>query len=465
MPARVPTRPILIVSAALAWCLLLFAVATSRADQTIKFQVDAGNYDRANTPIKFEIAVPSELEKVQLASVKDDAGNVLVGQLTAPSLLAAPQSSSDKVSRELHFILPELKAGQSKTFTATLSASPPAASKSSAQTFRWSDTAGEYDDLLFGDRPVLRYMYHKLDESSDESRMATFKPYHHVFDPETGTQLLTKGPEGTHTDWPHHHGVFYGFREVTYDGGKKCDIWHCPAAYQEHAAFLSAEAGPVLGRQLMEINWVAEPSRADTLNHHSATPDTPNVTFAKEKREVTVYNVPGGTLMEFASSLNAILPPVHLDGDPQHSGFHFRANNEVMQSTKNQTYFLRPDGKGPLAVHEGKGNTGDETRNWDPKAKTPDPRTINMPWDAMSVVIGGKRYSIAYLDNERNPKESRASEREYGRIGNYFVADLVDTKKPLDVNYRLWIQSGDMTVPQCASLDADFDTPPAVTLK
>jgi hypothetical protein len=81
------------------------------------------------------------------------------------------------------------------------------------------------------------------------------------------------------------------------------------------------------------------------------------------------------------------------------------------------------------------------------------------------VVIGGKRYTIAYLDNERNPKPSRGSEREYGRIGNYFVADLKDKEKPLDVNYRLWIQSGEMTVPQCTSLDADFNDPPVVTVK
>jgi hypothetical protein len=284
--------------------------------------------------------------------------------------------------------------------------------------------------------------------------METFKPYHHVFDP-TGEILLTKGPGGL---WPHHHGVFYGFREVTYDSGKKTDIWHCPAAFQEHSAFLASEAGPVLGRQLLLINWVAEPKL-----EKGAKGDEDNQTFAKEKREVTVYSVPGGTLLEFASRLNAILPPVHLDGDPQHSGFHFRANEDVHTLADNKTYFLRPDGKGPLTEHEGKGNQGDETRNWD--AKTKDPRTVNLPWDAMSVVVDGNRYTVAYLDNSKNPKESRGSEREYGRIGSYFVADLTDTEKPLDVNYRLWIQAGEMTVDACSALDADFNDPPTVTLK
>ena len=293
-------------------------------------------------------------------------------------------------------------------------------------------------------------MYHKLDESSKEARDATFKPYHHVFDPAEGKQLLTKGPGGL---WPHHHGVFYGFRDVTYGDGKKCDIWHCPAAFQEHSKTLREEAGPVLGRQVLEINWFSEPKLAK-----GAKGDEPNDLFAKEYREMTAYDVPGGTLLEFASRLTALMPPVHLDGDPQHSGFHFRASEDVHARHVKETYYLRTDGKGPFTENGGK---GDETRNWDAKGK--DPRTINLPWDAMSMVVGNKRYTVAYLDKRTNPKEARFSERDYGRIGSYFVADVTD--KPLDVNYRLWIQDGEMTVPQVAALDADFDDPPTVTVK
>ena len=48
---------------------------------------------------------------------------------------------------------------------------------------------------------------------------------------------------------------------------------------------------------------------------------------------------------------------MRLDGDPQHAGFHFRANQEVAKNGKENTYYLRPDGKGKLG----------DTRNWDPK--------------------------------------------------------------------------------------------------
>jgi hypothetical protein len=376
-------------------------------------------------------------------------------------LFAASAASNDSQgARELHFILPDLKAGQSKQFTLTIPGHAPISDEDGkpGNQFHWRDTPGEYDDLVFNNRPVLRYMYHALDESSKESRFATFKVFHHVFDPVTGNVLLTHTPDPLGY-YPHHRGVFYGFYRATYDGNKTCDIWHCPAAFQEHSAFLASEAGPVLGRQLLEINWFAEPKL-----EKGAKGDEPNALFAKEKRQLTAYNIPGGTLIDFASRLTPLLPPLHLDGDPQHSGFHFRAADDVHSKYVKQTYFLRPDGKGPLTEHADMGPQGDETRNWDKDPAKRSPNTVNLPWDAMSFVLGDKRYTVAYLDNSRNPKESRGSERAYGRIGSYFVTD-VTAEKPLDVNYRLWIQAGEMTIPQCVTLDADFDDPPTVTVK
>src|SRR5262249_59918429 len=107
-----------------------------------------------------------------------------------------------------------------------------------------------------------------------------------------------------------------------------------------------------------------------------------SMTFATEERELTAYAVPGGTLIDFASILKTDLKSVKLDGDPQHSGFHFRANMDVANKTKGETYYLRPDGKGQPG----------ETRNWE--AKKPDPKTVNLPWDAMCFVLDGKRYTV-----------------------------------------------------------------------
>jgi len=166
------------------------------------------------------------------------------------------------------------------------------------------------------------------------------------------------------------------------------------------------------------------------------------IEFATEERELWFVPLPGGLLVEFRSHLSTDLSEgVKLDGDPQHAGFHFRANAAVEDVAK-QTYFLRPDGKGELG----------EERNWDPKTKK---GPVNLPWNAMSFVLDGKRRTVLYLDHPDNPKEARQSERTYGRIGTYFEHAL-KPNKPLFVRYRLWIQDGEMTGEQCEAWSRAF---------
>jgi hypothetical protein len=173
--------------------------------------------------------------------------------------------------------------------------------------------------------------------------------------------------------------------------------------------------------------------------------------FAEEQREVGVYNVPGGQFIEFASVVSTVDGPIKLDGDPQHAGFHFRADNEVNDKTAKQTYYLRPDGKGAPG----------ETRNWD--SKKPDPKTVNEPWKAMSFVLGDKRYTALRLDHPQNPGEDRSSERDYGRFGGYFEYE-VTRDAPLKVQYRVWLQDGELTAEDAERMHADFTDPPKVTV-
>ena len=124
-----------------------------------------------------------------------------------------------------------------------------------------------------------------------------------------------------------------------------------------------------------------------------------------------------GWRVDFTSTLTALEDKVRLDGDPQHAGFHFRANAEV-EKTKDETYFLSPEGKGERA----RKSTGTRRARQGPKDR---------PWTAMSFVVGGKRYTCVYLDHPDNPKEARQSERTYGRVGTYFEYDLTKDK-PLE---------------------------------
>jgi hypothetical protein len=354
--------------------------------------------------------------------IRTAAGESIHGQVTAASLGHAGNAGG---KRELHFVLPSLKAGASAKLTATLGSEEV---KKTPKAFAWHDTPGEYAELSFGSpaRPVMRYMYKALDDSSKEAREQTYKVFHHLYDP-AGQQLVTKGPGGQYT---HHRGLFYAFNRVTYGDGKKADVWHCTGdAHQSHEGFIASAAGPVLGRHRVAVDW------------HGVAKEV----FAKEERELTVYHVPSGHLVEFASLVRTTGGPVRLDGDPQHAGFHFRAAQEVAEKTKGETYYLRPDGRGKPG----------ETRNWDPKSgKGP----VNLPWNAMSFVVGGQRYTALYLDHRQNPKEARYSERDYGRFGSYFEYDLT-AEKPLLVNYRVWLQEGELTGEEAARLAADFAEP------
>jgi hypothetical protein len=301
-----------------------------------------------------------------------------------------------------------------------------------AEGFQWQEEPGKHLDLTYNGKPALRYMYEALDESTSERREATFKPYHHVFSPD-GLTMLTNGANAKM--YPHHHGVFYGFNKCSYDG-KEADVWHCrDGAYQSHEKELDRKADANGASHTVSIDWRG----------------TDGQPFAHEQREVSVTRAKNGDaegwLMDFRSQLTPVGEKVHVDGDPQHAGFHFRAAPEVADKTKGQTYYLRTDGKGK----EG------GTINWEPaKANSEESKkAVNRPWNTMSIVVGGKRYTIVYLDHPENPKPARYSERDYGRFGSYFVADATK-EKPLKVKYRLWVQEGEMTVDECEALHQAF---------
>ncbi len=318
--------------------------------------------------------------------------------------------------------------------TAAQTAAPMAAA---APVFHWVEVPGQSFDLHYGDQMAVRYMCAPFDDSTPRRRDETYKPFHHVFIPDGSVQLTKGDPDGL---YPHHRGLFYGFRVVTYGGGKKCDIWHCTeGTHQTAEGLISQHADAESGGHVVAIDWHGREGEV----------------FAHEKRGLEVHKMPGGLVIDFTSRLEtADGQPIHLDGDPQHAGFHFRAAQEELTNSKEadqnkdkKIYFLRTDGKGKVG----------ETRNWDAASKDAkmNEDTTNRPWLAMCFELHGKRYTVLYIDHPDNPKPARYSERAYGRFGSYFVAD-VTKEKPLDIKYRVWVQEGEMTVDQCAAMQKYF---------
>jgi len=414
--------------------LLLVTGPVLEAAPTMKIRLDvrAGKHDRKQTPLVASVPLPVAKIASSAVILTDAAGRRVAAQLTAPRLLHSKQPNA-----ELHWILRGLKAGTSTHFTATIGPRNEGDGRS-RPGFTWRDTLGRYADVLIGDRPVVRYMYRAY-ENDPAKRDLNNKPFHHVFDP-AGPRLLTKGTGGLYT---HHQGLFYGFTRCTFPGGK-CNTWYCHEGEHElHREMLAREEGQVLARHRTSIDW----------NDLKGKP------FCREHRELAVFAVAGGTLIEWSSRLWSVRGTVTLDGDAQHAGFQFRADDEVAKrQSEKLVYYLRPDGKGaPGATRNPVKDKGPE----DPANKP----MVNMPWNVMSFVLGPQRYSAVYIDSPRNPKPSFASERAYGRFGGWFgKRTLVEGKQPIELVYRVWVQRGEMTGADANRLSADFTDPPRVAV-
>ena len=385
-------------------CGCLLVGLGQAADNSLQLTVSAGRHDRTNTPVTVLIDAPAGAQSVVLT---DESGAKIPGQVTAPGLKHADAEGKS----ELHFLVPSLAKGQSVTLTGQFSSDSP------AESFAWVDQPDEYAELTYDGRPVMRYMCLKL---TDENRDDAFKVYHHLYDP-AGTRFVTKGPGSLYT---HHRGLFFGYCHITHEGGK-ADTWSDRNTPETHGGYLAQEAGPVLGRHLVAVDWRG--SKGDV--------------FLKEQRELAVFKIPTGVLVEFTARCSTTGGKVNLDGNAPHAGFQFRAAAEVAEQTQKETYYLRPDGKGEMGQARAK--------------------AFDLPWDAISFVIDQKRYTVAYLDRPDNPKPAEYNERTYGRFGSFFRYEL-DNNKDLTVNYRVWLQDGEMTVDQATALSNDFVEPPEV---
>lgn len=298
--------------------------------------------------------------------------------------------------------------------------------------YAWNDVPEEsYCELTLGDRPLVRYMYAPLDETSASTRDATYKPFLHVYSPD-GSQLITKGPGGL---FPHHRGIFFGFNKITYGpNNKKCDTWHCRGkAHQQHEKFSEMKADADGGVLESIVHWHGREGEH----------------FATETRCQTVAMQDGVMQIDFRTTLTPTeeVGEINLDGDPQHAGVQFRASQKVPDETAKKTYYIRTDGKG---------EPGDY-RNWNQNnAKDPmNGETTNRPWLAASFVIDDQRYTVLRLDHPSNPRPSHYSERDYARFGSFFTTDL-STEEPLKLNYRFIVKQGEMTVEECQDFSDAF---------
>jgi len=289
--------------------------------------------------------------------------------------------------------------------------------------FQWeTDEAKGVSELKIGKQPVLRYMF-AYDDSSPERLHDTYKVYHHVYGP--GAQrVITKGPGGEYT---HHRGLFLAWNKTGYEG-KLSDFWHCTQGnHQRHAKFISQAADAKHGSMTAEIHW----------NDGQGKP------VIVETRTVAASLLPApvvGWQIDFTSSLLSQRGTITLDGDRQHAGVQFRADQPV--AVAKSARYIRPAGfpEDPKAVE-----VNDATQ--------PDAH-VNLGWLAMTYELDGQEYTVQYCEDPALPKPSRYSERPYGRFGAFFKTQL-EADKPLLLKYRLNVTAG--TPPTRETLQGEYE--------
>lgn len=405
------------------------AASNAQASDDLTLRISAGEKDRAASPVSTMIVLPTDFGTDIVVEAHTADGQAIAVQVTRLSLLDKPiESEEGFTAHRLWLSAPAIAAGESLDVIVTRV--EPGKIDESADGFRWKDEAGQHSDLRYDDRPVMRYQYAAY-VNEESKRDLNNKPFHHLFD-STGEMLVTKGSGGNYT---HHQGLFYGFTRITRDGVTS-NLWYChDGEFQSHEEVLEETAGPVLGRHRVRITW----------RNQAGEP------LCSEIREMTAYHAEGGTLVQFASKLSSAGGTLVLDGDPQHAGFQFRAADEVAVREKEKlTYYLRVDGKG---------EPGQE-RNF-----PEDPSMKDLPWNAMSFVLGDKRFTAVYVDHPQNPKPSFYSERIYGRFGSWFgTQTLEEGGEPIAITYRIWLQDGEMSVEDAQNLSTNFAAPTKVEM-
>lgn len=268
--------------------------------------------------------------------------------------------------------------------------------------FSFKDHPGESLDVLRDGKVIARYM-DAHDITTPERRNETYKPYLHVFDAE-GAAPITKGAGGT---LPHHRGIYIGWNKIGV-GGKTYDRWHMSGGDQVHEKFLAQKAGADQATFTSLVRWTGA-KQEDSIIEEERT-----LTFLPPP-------APAYALIDMHSKLKAVAGDTALDGDPEHSGLHFRPADELIRAKT--TYLYPVENANP---HKDRG----------------------YPWFGETFTVKGKSYSVIYLNHPANPKDAAASAyRDYGRFGAFWKTSI-PAQGTAEFRARFLVVAGEMPAPE-----------------
>ena len=367
---------------------MVLLIASGVSADEVKIDVNRADIARVNTPMT------QTLDK----DAAVDAGVVTLTAAGGQPLIAQVDKAGDGVV--LRWVEPDLAAGATKSYAIRPAGKP-------TSTFDFRDGDGSRD-LRYGEANIWRDMI-KWDEADREN---TFKPFRHVFafDRPGSKTFITKGPGG---QYPHHRGIFFGFK-ASVDGEDLGDFWHGrPKVTQRHVKYLAEEefAGPVAARVAAVTDWVRDDGKTAVV---------------RDTRTSTTWRIADHHyVFDYDIAVRSLLDkPVKIFADAHHGGFHFRASQQVAETRgangkPGSAKYVRPTSAK---------NNGNDI--W-----------ADCPWVQCAFEVDGRPYAVTIFDHPSNPRPTTFSTRPYGRFGAYFATD-VSPAEPLRLKYRVVIRAG-----------------------
>ena len=232
-----------------------------------------------------------------------------------------------------------------------------------------------------------------------------FKPYLHAFGSE-GVRLTNSGLDkdgkkaGT---FGHHRGIYIGWNRIESELGRR-DLWHMKGTQMEVNQFTQLVTTSEHAVTEAHIVWRAglSSSLAEDL-------------LIDEHRTIS-FSRPNGTdtQIDFSTRLKAARD-LNLNGDLQHAGVHFRAENEVANRRSETAYVWSPD----LEAN----NRGMKSSEWQ--------------WATLIFPIGDRWFRCTEMTAPSNGF-SELSWRDYGRFG-FFDKKELKKDETLELRFRFVI--------------------------
>ena len=423
--SSIPTtgRRRLALAAAAAGTLTLAngpAADAAQSGGALPVRVTASRADCREAPVS--VVVP-EARMKKLAALPKGA---------SPTACQAEPAGDGRV--RLTFVVRDLKKGETRTYH--LAAPRPEGTAAASGGGVEARANGANVDLLVGGKLITRY----------DTTTGPSKPYLYPLNgPNGGAPVTRRWPvedtvPGETRDHPHHRGLWF-----THGDMNGADFWTEGKNHGKtvHTGYDAVRGGPVYAHLRPRADWVTAEGKK----------------IAEDVRDVRLYPVRGGYLLDFDVAVRAVGGPLRW-GDTKEGTFAVRVADSMRSDAGK-------DKKAEGRIENASGQMQDAT--WGKPS----------PWVDYVGPVEGRTVGIAILDHPSNPRHPTPWHvRGYGLFAaNAFGLHDFDPAKKNDKDagvlvtpageattfrYRVFVHDGDTRSAAVPAVWSDYATPPDV---